>query len=153
MLVQVERPKLLTSDRSAIMRTLLTGLVCLLVGICGFARSAETVDATAHNPAPKSYIGVTIQDVTPALAQMFGLVRPTGALVAHVEPNGPAALAGIEVGDIILSLGDRTIERYESVRALIAQMPAGSLVLVRLWREGRETLAEVTVAAKSATDH
>lgn len=84
---------------------------------------------------------------------MFGLDSPAGALVARVERNGPAAVAGIKAGDIILSLGDQPIASYESLRALVAQMPAGSLVLVRLWRDKRETLAEVTVAAKSAPDH
>jgi S1-C subfamily serine protease len=146
------------------MRTWLTGVACLLVGMSGSAWGGETdpstrdptqsvAQAPANPGASKVYIGVTVQAVTPDLAHMFGLDSPTGALVARVAPNGPAAVAGMKVGDIILSLGDQPIASYESVRALVAQMPAGTLVLVRLWRDKRETLAEVTVAAKSAPDH
>jgi serine protease Do len=134
------------------MRTLLSGVACLLVAMCVVGPAAAN-PAAANPEAPKVYIGVTVQAVTLDLAHMFGLDPPAGALVAHVEPNGPAAVAGIKVGDIILSLDDQPIEHYESVRVLVAQMPAGSLVLVRLWRDKRETLAEVTVAAKSVTDH
>jgi serine protease Do len=134
------------------MRMLLTGVASLLVAICGIVPATANPDAANPN-APKVYIGVTVQAVTPDLARTFGLEPPAGALVAGVEPNGPAAVAGIKVGDIILSLDDRPIATYESLRALVAQMPAGSLVLVRLWRDKRETLAEVTVAAKSVADH
>jgi serine protease Do len=51
-----------------------------------------------------------IQNVDQGLADSFGLPRPEGALVASVQPGGPAARAGIEPGDVILDLNGRPVQ-------------------------------------------
>jgi serine protease Do len=55
-------------------------------------------------------IGVAIQDVTPELAESFGLPRASGALVSAVEPDSPAAKAGMEQGDVILQFDGQPVD-------------------------------------------
>ena len=57
-----------------------------------------------HGKVVRGRLGVTIQAVTPEIAQAFGLAEPHGALVGDVAPGGPAAQAGIKSGDIVLEM-------------------------------------------------
>jgi serine protease Do len=56
----------------------------------------------------RGWRGVVAQEVTPELAESFGLEEPTGSLVAVVEEGGPAAWAGIETGDIIMEFDGKS---------------------------------------------
>lgn len=59
-------------------------------------------------------LGITIQNPDQSLAESFGMKKPGGALVSSVENDSPAAKAGLEPGDVILSVngkGDRVVER------------------------------------------
>lgn len=86
-------------------------------------------------------LGVAIQNVNAQLAQSFGLDRPRGALVAEVDPKGPAAAAGIKPGDIILSVDGKPIEESSALPALIASTRPGSRASLDVWRRGHaETL-------------
>jgi serine protease Do len=84
-------------------------------------------------------LGVVIQDVNAQLAQSFNLDRPRGALVAQVEPDGPAAAAGIMPGDIILSVDGKPVEESSGLPGLIAARPPGSNASLDVWRHGRAT--------------
>src|SRR5206468_4821518 len=57
----------------------------------------------------RGFIGVGIQEVTPELAQSLGLGQPMGALVSSVQPDGPAAAARIQQGDVILTFDNQTV--------------------------------------------
>jgi len=81
-------------------------------------------------------IGVAIQDVSAQLAQSFQLDRPRGALVSAVEPDGPAAKAGIKPGDVVVSMNGKPIETSTELPSLIANMKPGSEVTLGLWRNG-----------------
>ena len=62
----------------------------------------------------RGWLGVVIQRITPELAKEFGLADDKGALVSKVMPDGPAAKAGIERGDVIVEFdghADRGLER------------------------------------------
>ena len=91
-------------------------------------------------------IGITIQDVNAQLAQAFHLDRPRGALVNSVEPDGPAAKAGVKPGDVILSVNGKPIETSSELPALIASIKPGSEAVLALWRNGRQAAATVRVA-------
>ncbi len=64
-----------------------------------------------HGKVTRGRLGVSVQEVNAPLAESFGLDRPHGALVASVDPSGPAERAGIEVGDVILKYDGKPIER------------------------------------------
>jgi S1-C subfamily serine protease len=141
------------------MQRMLVGFVGLLLGlsVCASSVSGDHADAAvspaneaATPTADKVYIGVLVQALVPQLAKLFGLDAPQGALVAAVRPDGPAAIAGIRPGDVILAFGDDPVQGPESLHALVQQTPAGVGVLVRLWRNQAETTTAVIVESKPA---
>lgn len=86
----------------------------------------------------RAWLGVAIQDVTPELAQPFGLKEPKGALVAEVTPGGPADKAGIERGDVIVSFNGVSIPDSHTLPPLVAQTPVGERVEVIVLRRGAQ---------------
>jgi len=81
----------------------------------GFAIPARIVDLVYHSLRKYGHvhrveIGATAQEITPALADGLQLARHWGVIVADVKPDGPAAAAGLQVQDIVLSADDRRIE-------------------------------------------
>ena len=88
--------------------------------------------ATGH--VTRGRIGVSIQQVTAALAQSFGLDRPRGAAVSSVDAGGPADKAGLKPEDIILSVNSHKIEQSSELPALIAGIRPGSVADLEVWR-------------------
>jgi serine protease Do len=91
-------------------------------------------------------IGVTIQDLNAQLAESFGLDRPRGALVSSVEKDSPAARAGVQPGDVILSVGGHAIEHYGELSGAIATMKPGADATLQVWRGGRQQDFTVRIA-------
>jgi serine protease Do len=89
-------------------------------------------------------IGVQLQELTFELASSFGLNEPKGALVAAVERGGPAHAAGIQPGDIILSVNDQAIQTTTDLARLIGGTRPGTTVKLQIWRDR----SAHTVAAK-----
>ena len=81
-------------------------------------------------------IGVTIQEVNQSLAKSFGLEKPEGALVSSVDPEGPAAKAGIETGDVILKIDGATIGRTMDLSSRVAEIEPGASTRLEVWRKG-----------------
>ena len=71
-------------------------------------------------------IGVSIQEVTRDLADSFGLPRAAGALVSAVEPEGPAAQAGIQQGDVIVRFNERGVENSADLPRIVAAARPGA---------------------------
>ncbi len=86
----------------------------------------------------RGWLGVQIQEVTPAIAQGFGLARPAGALVAGLGADGPAARAGFAQGDVILAVNGHEISRMRDLPLVVAEMPIGQSADVSVWRRDRE---------------
>jgi serine protease Do len=80
-------------------------------------------------------IGVSVQPVTAALAENFGLDRPRGAVVASVEPGSPADKAGIEAQDIILAVNGKQIELRDELPAVISAIRPGQTAQLDIWRD------------------
>jgi len=95
----------------------------------------------------RGWLGVAIQEVTPDLAQGLGLSKPEGALIATVQPNSPAASAGLKAGDVVERFGDRIIEEPKDLSRAVAATAAGSVIPVRIWRGTEEQIVDVKVAA------
>jgi serine protease Do len=94
-------------------------------------------------------LGVQIQELTPDLAQSFGLERPRGALVSSVDKGSPAEKAGIVAGDVLLAFGGKTIQRSTDLPPLVAATKPGTSILVQVWRKG--AAQEITVAVGELT--
>lgn len=94
----------------------------------------------------RGWIGVSIQTITPEIAQSLGLKSEKGALVADVVPDGPAAAAGIVTGDVIVSFDGREVKNFSDLSRYVAETAVGKTVSMRIIRSGKETEVKVTVA-------
>ncbi len=93
----------------------------------------------------RGWLGVTIQDMTPELAQKFGLKTTAGALVSEVFKDSPAHKAGIKRGDVITAYDGRAVTGVSSLRNMVAQSKVGSEVVVTIVREGRSNKLRITI--------
>jgi len=94
----------------------------------------------------RGYLGVIIQPVTDELARSFGLEDTRGALVAQVQPDTPAAKAGLESGDIITAFNGKPVKRSGELPRLVGNAPVGEPATVTVLRDGEEKEFEVTLA-------
>jgi serine protease Do len=86
----------------------------------------------------RGYLGTVVQPISPDLADAFKLREPSGALVADVAPDSPAARAGIQSGDVILTLNGKRVEGPRELRLQVSALPPGSVAKIRLSRNGQE---------------
>ncbi len=96
-----------------------------------------------NRKAMTSYLGVTMDDLTPEIASAFGYESTHGALVSSVIRGSPAHQAGFQRGDIILRYGKRDIINKRMLQNLIALTSPGERMEVAILRKGRERTLEV----------
>jgi Do/DeqQ family serine protease len=122
----------------------------------GFAIPANMVRVvvgsakTGGNAVVRPWLGAKLQAVTADIADSMGLKRPTGALVANVAPNSPAARAGLKAGDLIVSVDGQDVEDPNAFDYRFATKPLGGNARLGVLRAGREQA--VTVALQSAPE-
>ena len=112
------------------------------VGIA-FAIQASTAKAVIEDlkddgKVTRGYIGVRIQPLNDDIANSLGLEKPEGALVASVEPDGPAGAAGIKPGDVILGVNDNPVANPRELSRRIAGINPGSAAKLKVYRSGKE---------------
>ena len=90
--------------------------------------------------------------VTPEIAESLGLRAVTGALVASVTPNGPAAEAGIQAGDVILTFDGKEVNEMRRLPRVVAETGVEEKVPVKLWRRGKEQTVQVKVGELEAAE-
>src|SRR6266478_5090633 len=122
------------------------------VGI-GFALPSDTAKSVVaqlreHGHVTRSWLGVAVQGISPAIAKSLGMNpdQPTGALVATVTPNSPAAKAGIKQGDVILSANGHPIKTMHDLPRLVAATPIGQKLELTIRRNGKEMTVAATIA-------
>jgi serine protease DegQ len=119
----------------------------------GFAIPVTTVktvmDAIIKNgQVVRGWIGVEPQDITPELAESFGLQKSSGTIIAGVLRGGPADKAGVKPGDILLSVSDKPVTDTVSMLNLVAQLTPGDKVRVTVLRKSREAELDITVGRR-----
>jgi serine protease Do len=86
----------------------------------------------------RGWVGLSIQDVTPAIAKAFGLKENQGVLIGDVLSNGPAAQAGLQTGDVILSMNGEAVTDTHTFRLKVASLAPGTEVRLKVLRKGSE---------------
>lgn len=119
------------------------------VGI-GFAIPARTVqqvikDIQQYGHARRGWLGVTIQHVTEDIAESLGMDKPMGALVQGVQSGSPAAEAGIEAGDVIVSFDGKAVDEMRRLPRIVAETEIGKSVNLELIRNGKRLAKKVKV--------
>ncbi|HEX6802552.1 MAG TPA: DegQ family serine endoprotease [Terriglobales bacterium] len=90
-----------------------------------------------HGKVVRGYIGVGIQEVTPALAKAFNVPAEKGGLVGSVEPGSPGANAGLQRGDVIEEINGQAVQGPNELRLKIGTMAPGTAVHLRVDRSGQ----------------
>ncbi|AHM05110.1 HtrA protease/chaperone protein [Roseibacterium elongatum DSM 19469] len=98
----------------------------------------------------RGWLGVQVQALSDRLAAALGIERADGVLIAEVSDDGPAARAGLEPGDVILSVGGEAIDAPRALSFAIAELPVGEPVRMGYWRDGVREETEVTIGLRAA---
>ncbi len=103
--------------------------------------SAKGGSAAVKRP----WLGAKLQEVTPEIAESLGLKRPSGALVASVAGDGPAARAGLKTGDLIVSIDGTIVEDPNAFDYRFATKPLGGTAQIGFLRQGRELAVPISL--------
>src|SRR5262249_28475218 len=94
----------------------------------------------------RGWFGVSVQEVTPDLAESLGLASPKGALVGNIVKNSPAERAGFKVGDVIVEYDGKEIKQANDLPFMVASTPVGKTVSVKVYRDKHEEPLSITIA-------
>jgi len=97
----------------------------------------------------RGQLGVLIQDITPELADAFGLDLHQGALVAQVSKGSAAAKAGLRQGDVVVAVDGKAVHSAAALRNAIGLLRVGSTVELKVVRDGRHRTVRVKIAEPS----
>ena len=116
----------------------------------GFAIPSNMVKVVMNNLIEKGrvirgWLGVSIQEITPELAQQFQLDKDYGTLVADVVEGGPAEKAGIMHGDVIIEFAGKQVDEPYNLRNIVAGTPPGTEVELKVIRSGKTMPLKVTI--------
>ncbi len=119
------------------------------IGI-GFAIPANlakpVIDQLKQYGRPRrGWLGVNIQSVSDEIAESLGLDKPRGALIASVHDGGPAQVAGIQPGDVVLSFDGKEVVDMKHLPRIVAETPIEKSAKVTVWRKRKELTLDVKV--------
>jgi membrane-associated protease RseP (regulator of RpoE activity) len=109
---------------------------------CSTGRTVEKFEWSTS----KGRLGVRVTSLTSELRKHLGAPEDRGVLVASVEPNTPAAKAGIQVGDVIVEVRGRKIDGAFDVLSALADVGKGELAKIELVRAGSSRTVEATLS-------
>ncbi len=120
------------------------------IGI-GFAIPAATAKPVIEQlrqfgRTKRGWLGVFIEPVRDEFVETLKLQKPQGALVSKVVDDGPAAKAGIKVGDVILSFDSISVKESRHLPRIVGESKIGSKVPVEVWRDGKKITLTVLVS-------
>ncbi len=106
------------------------------------------IDIIREGSVVRGWLGVEVQELTPALASSFGYREERGILIAGLLRNGPAHLAGMQPGDIIVKVEGEQIISGRSTMNRIAQKRPGEKIAITVYRSGQEITLEAEVGRR-----
>ena len=95
--------------------------------------------------ARRGWLGVNIQNVNDEIAESLGLDKPKGALIASVHDGGPAQVAGVQPGDVVLMFDGKPINDMKELPRFVAETPIDKSVKVMVWRKRNQVDLDVKV--------
>jgi serine protease Do len=116
----------------------------------GFAAPSNIVrtifnQLRASGRVRRGHIGINAQTITPTMTVGLGLDRDWGVILGDIHPGGPADIAGLEVGDIILSLDGKPMENGRQLDVNLYRRPIGEKVALNILRGSDKRTVRVTV--------
>jgi serine protease Do len=108
------------------------------------ARFVVTHLLDPNHPKP-GWLGLSLQDVTPELAEALGLPGPKGTIISVVDPGGPAAHASLHPGDVVLKVGSEPLTDPRAFFRSVVMIPVGQQARLTIWRDGEEQSVTATV--------
>jgi serine protease Do len=126
------------------------------VGI-GFAIPAETAAPIVERlmkgqSIERGYLGVRIQPLNEDLAASLGIEQRKGEFVQAVEPGKPAALAGIQPGDVVVRVAGKEVGPEQTLSFIVANTAPGSRIPIELVRDGRRMTVTATVGRRPSEE-
>jgi serine protease Do len=120
------------------------------IGI-GFAIPADTVQRVVQQlksdgQVTRGYIGVQIQPVTQDIADSLGMKKASGALVADITKDSPAAKAGLQSGDAVTAVNGKDVADSRELARAIADIKPGDTAELSVWRDGKAQTVKVETA-------
>ncbi|MGD9279933.1 MAG: DegQ family serine endoprotease [Desulfobacterales bacterium] len=103
----------------------------------------------AHGSVTRGWLGVSIQDLSPELAEYYGIKDKKGALVVQVFEGDPADKAGIKANDVIVEVDGKSIESSRDLTNKIANLEVGKKTSLTLLRDGKKKTVAVKIAKRS----
>jgi serine protease Do len=99
-----------------------------------------------YGQARRGWMGVRIQPMTGDIADSLGVSSHEGALVSEVTPDGPAARAGVQNGDVITGFDGKPVPDSRTLPRMVAETPVGKTVSIEVLRNGRRQNLQMTLA-------
>ncbi|MFO7707837.1 MAG: DegQ family serine endoprotease [Desulfobacterales bacterium] len=96
----------------------------------------------------RGWLGVAIQDVSPEMADYYGVEAKKGVFVADVFKGDPADLAGIKPKDIIVEVNGQKVETTRQLTSLVADIPVGQAAKVKVLRDGQPRTLSVKIGKR-----
>jgi len=93
----------------------------------------------------RGYLGILMDPLDEASASKLGLKASHGIVVKNIDPESPAAAAGLRIGDVLVGLDGKEVDDLLAFRNRIASTPSGTKVPVDFFRDGKQQSVEVTV--------
>ncbi|MGD8943513.1 MAG: DegQ family serine endoprotease [Desulfobacterales bacterium] len=100
----------------------------------------------------RGWLGVGIQDLTPELAEYYGIKDKKGVLVARVFEGDPADKAGIKANDIIIAVDGKSVKTSRELTGTIANIPVGKNTPITVLRDGKEKTVKVKIAKRDDSE-
>ena len=100
----------------------------------------------------RGYMGVSLQSLDAGVAAALGVERNRGELIRAVTPGGPAARAGIEQGDVVISVNNQPVTQEQSLSYLVSNIPVGTRVPIEIIRGGQRRTVNVVLAERPSDE-